>query len=145
MASNRRWRLQFRCRGSRRKSAVAQLFSLGIMRTLQTSITAMLLAVGCQAEPVDAVKEFGPEFFAVGNAWYHTAQTFYTQSGRWPTNFVEFASIAKQSDPLFDPSHYKNIEFTVRPDGELKIDYQRQNGGGGEVVVDQPQKPKATK
>jgi hypothetical protein len=27
--ANRRWRLQFRYRGSRRKSAVAQLFSLG--------------------------------------------------------------------------------------------------------------------
>jgi hypothetical protein len=35
MASNRRWRLPFRYRGSRRESAVAQLFSLGhsIMRT----------------------------------------------------------------------------------------------------------------
>jgi hypothetical protein len=30
---NRRWRLQFRCRGSRRRSAVAQLFSLGSMTT----------------------------------------------------------------------------------------------------------------
>jgi hypothetical protein len=28
--ANRRWRLQFRCRGSRRESAVAQLFSLGV-------------------------------------------------------------------------------------------------------------------
>src|ERR1035438_8638832 len=27
--ANRRWRCPFRCRGSRRKSAVAQLFSLG--------------------------------------------------------------------------------------------------------------------
>jgi hypothetical protein len=26
--ANRRWHLQFRCRGSRRESAVAQLFSL---------------------------------------------------------------------------------------------------------------------
>jgi hypothetical protein len=32
--ANRRWRLQFRCRGSRRESAVAQLFSLGSVRTL---------------------------------------------------------------------------------------------------------------
>ena len=31
MASNRRWRGQFRYRGSRRESAVAQLFSLGIV------------------------------------------------------------------------------------------------------------------
>jgi hypothetical protein len=27
--ANRRWRCQFRCRGSRREPAVAQLFSLG--------------------------------------------------------------------------------------------------------------------
>jgi hypothetical protein len=34
--ANRRWRLQFRYRGSRRESAVAQLFSLGhIERTQQ--------------------------------------------------------------------------------------------------------------
>jgi len=33
-APNRRWRLQFRCRGSRRESAVAQLFSLGSKHTL---------------------------------------------------------------------------------------------------------------
>ena len=31
MASNRRWRCQFRCRGSRHESAVAELFSLGHM------------------------------------------------------------------------------------------------------------------
>ena len=31
MASNRRWRGQFRYRGSRRESAVAQLFSLGVI------------------------------------------------------------------------------------------------------------------
>jgi hypothetical protein len=41
--ANRRWRCQFRCRGSRRESAVAQLFSLGgktthkIMQTQQTT------------------------------------------------------------------------------------------------------------
>ena len=29
--ANRRWRCQFRYRGSRRESAVAQLFSLGII------------------------------------------------------------------------------------------------------------------
>ena len=31
--ANRRWRLQFRCRGSRRESAVAQLFSLDSIAT----------------------------------------------------------------------------------------------------------------
>jgi hypothetical protein len=32
--ANRRWRGQFRYRGSRRESAVAQLFSLGHLTTL---------------------------------------------------------------------------------------------------------------
>ena len=34
--ANRRWRLPFRYRGSRRESAVAQLFSLGHIRTMST-------------------------------------------------------------------------------------------------------------
>jgi hypothetical protein len=33
--ANRRWRGQFRYRGSRRESAVAQLFSLGIIEHLE--------------------------------------------------------------------------------------------------------------
>ena len=37
MASNRRWRLQFRCRGSRHESAVAQLFSLGGYTFMKTT------------------------------------------------------------------------------------------------------------
>ena len=35
--ANRRWRWQFRYRGSRRESAVAQLFSLGIKIGLSLS------------------------------------------------------------------------------------------------------------
>ena len=35
--ANRRWRLQFRCRGSRHESAVAQLFSLGDFALMTTS------------------------------------------------------------------------------------------------------------
>jgi hypothetical protein len=38
--ANRRWRGQFRCRGSRRRSAVAQLFSLGRMNILLKCIAA---------------------------------------------------------------------------------------------------------
>src|ERR1019366_4163384 len=34
-APNRRWRLQFRCRGSRHESAVAQLSTLGVIRVLR--------------------------------------------------------------------------------------------------------------
>ena len=37
--ANRRWRLQFRCRGSRRESAVAQLFSLGVITLLMKFIS----------------------------------------------------------------------------------------------------------
>ena len=39
--ANRRWRCQFRYRGSRHESAVAQLFSLGIMRRV-LKITAII-------------------------------------------------------------------------------------------------------
>jgi hypothetical protein len=47
MASNRRWRWQFRCRGSRRESAVAQLFSLGGITRMNrgTIISLSVLAV----------------------------------------------------------------------------------------------------
>jgi hypothetical protein len=45
-AANRRWRLQFRCRGSRRESAVAQLFSLGVMFNRPTIIVVAILVAG---------------------------------------------------------------------------------------------------
>ena len=44
--ANRRWRLQFRCRGSHRESAVAQLFSLRIIRTMNIRHTILLLSPG---------------------------------------------------------------------------------------------------
>ena len=46
--ANRRWRCQFRCRGSRRESAVAQLFSLG------SKIHAMKKCTYCGKEQPDA-------------------------------------------------------------------------------------------
>jgi hypothetical protein len=54
MASNRRWRGQFRCRGSRSESAVAQLFSLGsITHTMKYAITFLALSfllMGCNRD-----------------------------------------------------------------------------------------------
>src|SRR5208283_2058741 len=49
--ANRRWRCPFRCRGSRRESAVAQLFSLGEYRTMNIHdsiaiIAAVIVIVG---------------------------------------------------------------------------------------------------
>ena len=44
--ANRRWRCQFRCRGSRRESAVAQLFSLGILYPMQSRLEP--LAIVCK-------------------------------------------------------------------------------------------------
>jgi len=41
--ANRRWRCQFRCRGSRRESAVAQLFSLGRFAPMTESKHQMFL------------------------------------------------------------------------------------------------------
>ena len=56
--ANRCWRWQFRCRGSRRESAVAQLFSLGIIHTLMKTIALLfalsLLLAGCSKHTSDA-------------------------------------------------------------------------------------------
>ena len=49
--ANRRWRGQFRCRGSRRESAVAQLFSLGVIRTTHES-TATTCTMVCNSRDV---------------------------------------------------------------------------------------------
>jgi hypothetical protein len=43
MASNRRWRFGFRCRGSRRRSAVAQLSTLGIAHTLMKTFATIII------------------------------------------------------------------------------------------------------
>ena len=51
MASNRRWRWPFRCRGSRRTSAVAQLFSLGVMDILK-DIIALLIGLTALATAI---------------------------------------------------------------------------------------------
>ena len=45
--AHRRWRLPFRCCGSRRESAVAQLSTLGGLRFMKT-IISLLLIVACQ-------------------------------------------------------------------------------------------------
>ena len=44
--ANRRWRGQFRCRGSRRESAVAQLFSLGILHVYDSTTIQLGLSIG---------------------------------------------------------------------------------------------------
>ena len=50
--ANRRWRLPFRCRGSRRESAVAQLFSLGNlpMKYFLPFLFALVVLTGCKTE-----------------------------------------------------------------------------------------------
>jgi len=44
--ANRRWRGPFRCRGSRRESAVAQLFLLGVARAILSATTTRLAIAG---------------------------------------------------------------------------------------------------
>src|ERR1017187_7740455 len=52
--ANRRWRCQFRCRGSRRESAVAQLFSLGrFMRVTLLTFFFALSAFCATADQID--------------------------------------------------------------------------------------------
>jgi hypothetical protein len=53
--TNRRWRLQFRCRGSRRSSAVAQLFSLA---TFAHAMKLEYLPDGADVCPLVRIYEF---------------------------------------------------------------------------------------
>ena len=46
--ANRRWRWQFRCRGSRRESAVAQLFSLGIITRHEKNRDYRIVSCHCR-------------------------------------------------------------------------------------------------
>jgi hypothetical protein len=64
MASNRRWRCQFRCRGSRRESAVAQLFSLGDITFTKTYNTKLAFVAFTFIIILDVV------LFALGDPWY---------------------------------------------------------------------------
>jgi hypothetical protein len=58
MASNRRWRWPFRCRGSRHESAVAQLFSLGSIKRMARLFIILLfgLTVGCTSNKYTSVE-----------------------------------------------------------------------------------------
>ena len=48
--ANRRWHLQFRCRGSRHESAVAELFSLAMKRTLLVAAgLCWIIALECHS------------------------------------------------------------------------------------------------
>jgi hypothetical protein len=55
--ANRRWRCPFRCRGSRRKSAVAQLFSLGVKIGFSFELVRLLGKISVvRKEEVEAVR-----------------------------------------------------------------------------------------
>jgi hypothetical protein len=59
MASNRRWRGQFRFRGSRRRYGVAQLFSLGCYTFMKTTLTILLsglLLCGCSQKQATSAR-----------------------------------------------------------------------------------------
>jgi hypothetical protein len=133
------------------------------MRTFPLAIFAMLVAVGCQSElkhkevadqpakrsiPESEVPLELQSFFSGApsdNACYHMVQKFYTQKGRWPTNFTELASFPRSSGSSFDPSRYQEVGVTLKTDGRLEIRYQSRDSvlGQGETVlwVDRPQKP----
>jgi hypothetical protein len=75
MASNRRCRCQFRYRGSRRESAVAQLFSLGI---IEASHEKHRHSIHCRsanrsaARSLDAVEQWSRGFWGFCSGVYET-------------------------------------------------------------------------
>jgi hypothetical protein len=65
---------------------------------------------------------------------YHIARTFYSQTGRWPTNFIELTAFAhsnvKSNPSLYiDTSHFKNVKFTPKADGSLGVSFQIRDSG----------------
>src|SRR5208283_175241 len=69
--ANRRWRCQFRYRGSRRESAVAQLFSLGVFTFMKNrTLTALLMAAaivasGCSKRSQSVTVSPGDSIFQI--------------------------------------------------------------------------------
>ena len=100
MASNRRWRLQFRYRGSRRESAVAQLFSLGIIaHTMKKIVTIGFIAGLLVLVALLAWQHFMPS---------RDAKMRKNLTGTWVVNFGS---------------------FTVRPDGSYVLCYTNATSG----------------
>jgi hypothetical protein len=66
------------------------------------------------------------------NACYHLAETFYTQKGRWPTNFIELWLFPRPPGLAFDPSRYEEVAFTNKADGRLEIHYKHRDRAPGE-------------
>ena len=82
--ANRRWRFQFRCRGSRRESAVAQLFSLGLVPRMTAFIILLLSCVSVLAADTGIQVASAVSTNAETGAIY-TTETF-TRSGQ--TNLI---------------------------------------------------------
>jgi hypothetical protein len=83
MASNRRWRLQFRCRGSHRESAVAQLFSLGHKRMKITIIAVIstLLSVAAYADTTNQCEAVMVEGMSISFTNSHGSMTVTAGKG----------------------------------------------------------------
>jgi hypothetical protein len=111
---------------------------LGIMRTLISAILFMTLAVGykSQCSPIPAGEAAG--MFAGWNECRHTAQSFYTQTGRWPTNFTELSSVTNSTDLSKIPPYFKQAQFKVETNGTLEISWQSNINGNGIIHVDAP-------
>ena len=66
--ANRRWRLPFRCRGSRHESAVAQLFSLGCI-SIMPRYTLNAYADGADFDDIAETLEARFRQFVTGRRW----------------------------------------------------------------------------
>ena len=116
MASNRRWRLQFRCRGSRHRSAVAQLFSLdGMASLLMKSTLLLLLAVLVFSCSNDHVKEGGGAYaYSPDGKWMAEISDGYSNTHNLPYAVVQVWDLEKYPS-LKDGIHtYLGKASTIR-------------------------------
>ena len=74
--ANRRWRLPFRCRGSRHESAVAQLFSLGHFARHEIVQKIIQILLGWCIHLVCCMYGHRPVYFAVYLSYYVASLSF---------------------------------------------------------------------
>jgi len=97
--ANRRWRLPFRYRGSRRESAVAQLFSLGVSKQMK-NIDTIMLFVGAVWIVMGIIALFGRKISWLRRVIFLLMSIFYSAVGfasAFHTDLSTMAGISSSS------------------------------------------------
>ena len=102
---------------------MAQLFSLGIMRSIAIRLALVLVCAsaiglsGCVSDlgqPV--VEHFESGFLLAG--W---CGAFRSQHQRWPKDYAELSAFMQQAGEKSQLDHFDSVELTNLPDGSLEV------------------------